>query len=110
MKCAVAAHGMQGFWKSLRINDFAFPLRRACARFWLQQGTALTRKTRFSMRHSRVIERKNRSSAAEGEALPGYGKQQRILNEETGIPTRLSDEPPQNDRWPVPEGLPGEVP
>jgi hypothetical protein len=52
---------MQGFWKSERFKRVAFPLRRA----------ALTRKTRFSMRRSRVMKVKAKSSAAEGEALQG---------------------------------------
>jgi hypothetical protein len=36
---------------------------------------ALTRRTRFSMRCSRVIKRKDKSSAAEGEALQEYMNQ-----------------------------------
>jgi hypothetical protein len=64
------------------------------------------------MGHSGVIKRKDKSSAAEGEALPGYGKQQRILNWETCMPTRPSNESPKKDRQLVrgqevfvPEGL-----
>ncbi len=66
--------------------------------FWPQQGTALTPNTRFTMRRSRVIERKDKSSAAEGEALPGHRNQERNENQETGMPTQLSDEPPKKDR------------
>jgi hypothetical protein len=75
-----SARGPQGARGTARTGNtlFAFPLRRLVPMFL--SGAALTRKTRFSMRHSRVIKRKDKSSAAEGEALPGYRKQQRILN------------------------------
>ncbi len=80
-------HGMQRVLGNTKQKTTALPDARA----------ALTRKTGFSMRHSRVIERKDKSSAAEGEARPGYRNQERNLNYDSGMPTRLSDEPPKKD-------------
>jgi hypothetical protein len=55
-------HGMQEPLEKHKTKASAFPLRRA----------ALTRKTRYGMRRSRILQARAKSSAAEGEALQGY--------------------------------------
>jgi hypothetical protein len=62
---------MQGVLDKLEIQTILFfPLRRLVP--VSLSGAALTRKTRSGMRHSRAIKKRDQSSTAEGEALPGY--------------------------------------